>query len=77
MAGKTLNGRIVNKHDTEENWLKAVNFTPERGEVIVYDTDENYDYERLKIGDGVTLVSDLPFVNGVIEDSSIDAICNQ
>lgn len=58
---KRLNGRIVNKHDIEANWLKATNFTPMLGELIVYDVDEVYPYERFKIGDGITNVNDLPF----------------
>ena len=61
MAEKQLNGRIVHKHDTEANWLKATNFIPKQGEIIVYDVDDVYDYERIKIGDGVKVVSDLPF----------------
>ena len=62
MSEKTLsNIRIVNKHDTEANWLKATGFTPKQGELIVYDIDDNYSYERIKIGDGVQNVNDLPF----------------
>jgi hypothetical protein len=56
------NVRIVHKHDTEENWLKATNFIPKQGELIIYDVDDTYDYERMKIGDGNTLVNDLPFI---------------
>ena len=58
---KYLNSRIVHKHDTEENWNKATNFIPKKGELIVYDKDSTYDYERFKIGDGVTVVSNLAF----------------
>lgn len=62
MSEKTLNNiRVINKHDLEENWLKATGFTPKQGELIVYDIDENYSYERFKIGDGVQNVNDLPF----------------
>jgi hypothetical protein len=62
MSEKTLNNiRVINKHDLEENWLKATGFTPKQGEIIVYDIDENYSYERMKIGDGVRNVNDLPF----------------
>lgn len=57
---KTLNTRIVQKHDTSENWAKAVNFTPLQGEIIVYD-----DLKKIKLGDGVTKVNDLEFI---IED---------
>lgn len=63
MSEKLLNSRIVHKHDTEENWLKATNFYPKQGEIIVYDKDATYNYERFKIGDGVTLVSSLPFAD--------------
>lgn len=76
MAEKTLNTRIIHKHDIESNWIKAVNFIPKQGEIIVYDIDENYDYERMKIGDGTTLVSALPFILSTISDESIDLICN-
>jgi hypothetical protein len=53
--------RIIHKHDTEANWKKAKNFIPKKGEIIVYDADEFTDHQRLKIGDGITVVSDLPF----------------
>lgn len=76
MADKTINGRIVHKHDSQANWEKATNFCPKQGELIVYDVDSNYSYERIKIGDGVTLVSNLPFVNDVITNDQIDEICN-
>ena len=62
MAEKKLKARIVQKHETEENWKKAVNFIPKQGEIIVYDIDENYAYERFKIGDGNSKVNDLPFI---------------
>lgn len=61
MAEKNLNARIIHKHDTEENWSLATNFIPKQGEIIVYDKDSTYDYERFKIGDGVTVVNSLPF----------------
>lgn len=79
MAEKTLNTRIVHKHDAEANWLNAINFTPKKGEIIIYDADENYDYQRIKIGDGITLVSDLPFFieeTELITIADIDAICS-
>ena len=61
MIEKEIKSRIIHKHDTEENWLKAVNFIPKKGELIIYDIDTSHDYERFKIGDGITLVSALPF----------------
>lgn len=66
MAEKNIKSRIVHKHDTAENWSKAVNFIPKQGELIVYDIDSTYDYERIKIGDGVTKVNSLPFANDKI-----------
>ena len=64
MAEKNLsNIRIINKHDTEANWLKATGFIPKQGELIVYDKDSTYSYERFKIGDGSTVVSSLPFAD--------------
>lgn len=61
MTEKNFNARIVHKHDTEVNWNKATSFIPKQGELIVYDKDSTYDYERIKIGDGVTNVNSLPF----------------
>lgn len=55
------NSRVILKHDTKINWDKATNFIPLKGEIIVYDRDDTYDYERFKIGDGETLVGTLPF----------------
>lgn len=63
MTEKIINTRIINKHAVESDWLKAVNFTPKQGEFIVYDKDSTYDYERFKIGDGITPVNDLEFVS--------------
>lgn len=77
MAEKNIKSRIIHKHETEANWLLATNFIPKQAEVIVYDIDDNYDYERIKIGDGVQNVNDLPFVNDYISITEIDEICNQ
>ena len=63
MAEKTLKSRIVHKHDSAENWAKAINFIPKQGEIIVYDKDSTNSYERFKIGDGVTNVNSLPFAD--------------
>ena len=48
------------KKDTSENWDKAKNFIPRENEVIVYtDLGSNV----IKIGDGKTLLNELPFVS--------------
>jgi hypothetical protein len=73
---KTVNTRIQNKHDLEVNWKKAVGFIPLAGELVIYDKEVDaagnilelpkgrttaFTYERIKVGDGVTAISDLPF----------------
>lgn len=63
MSDKTIKTRIIHKHAVESDWEKATNFKPLQGEIIVYDIDANYSYQRLKIGDGITLVNDLPFAD--------------
>ena len=81
MTEKNIKSRIIHKHDIEAHWLLAENFVPKQGEIIVYDIDENYNYERFKIGDGVANVSDLPFVSDIIlsdtrtyVDDAIDSV---
>ena len=59
---KNMNARIQHKHDIEANWNKALNFIPKIGEIIVYDIDENYNYSRFKIGDGIRAINDLEFL---------------
>lgn len=70
MTEKKITSRIVHKHDIETNWNKATNFIPLKGELIVYDIDSTHDYERIKIGDGVTKVSALSFA----DDTKVDKI---
>lgn len=74
---KIMNSRLQQKHDIEANWLKAVNFIPKDGEIIVYDAetaDTDFTgteralpitYARVKIGNGINNVNDLPFLHGV------------
>ena len=72
----TLKTRIQNKHDVEENWNKATGFTPMEGELIIYDADSTHSYKRLKIGDGITNVINLPFFNDNLEMQSYRNIIN-
>lgn len=62
MAEKTLKIRTIQKHDTEANW-ESSSIIPKKGEIIVYDPDENHAESRFKIGDGVKTPSALPFQN--------------
>jgi hypothetical protein len=71
MSEKMFNTRIIHKHDTQVNWEKATGFVPKIGELIVYDPDENFGYARMKMGDGVTNVNDLPFVVDIATDEEI------
>ena len=65
---QSLNLRFIHTHDTEENWNKLELFIPKAGEVIVYDVDEFFSYERFKIGDGVTELKNIPFtIENIIE----------
>ena len=70
MASNTVKARIQLKSDTEKNWNKAgpkpgsSGFIPLRGEVIIYLADDTHPFSRLKVGDGTTPVTDLPFVAG-------------
>ena len=60
-----IKSRIQLKNDTEENWNKAVNFIPRKGELIIYNAESSNDnarpFPRLKVGDGITNVVNLPF----------------
>ena len=62
MATNTIKTRIQLKNDTEENWNKAINFVPLKGEVIIYSADDAHPFCRLKVGNGITTVSNLPFI---------------
>ena len=69
MGRVEINTKIINKHDTEANWNSRSSFIPDKSEIIVYDKDDNYNYPRVKIGDGVTTVVALPFiVNAAVQD---------
>lgn len=58
MANKEIKTRIQLKNGTTGDWDKATNFTPLKGEIIIYT-----DTLRFKIGDGTTLLSQLEFMD--------------
>lgn len=60
---KTLKTRVKMKHGKESEWALATKFTPLIGEIIVYDADNNHTSPRFKVGDGLTNVNNLKFVN--------------
>lgn len=63
MSEKNIKSRIIHKHDTEANWIKATNFVPKKGEIIIYDGSGST-ASKFKIGDGSTSVNSLPFAGG-------------
>lgn len=70
MSEKNINSRIAHKHDVESNWIKATNFIPKAGEIIIYDIDHNNTAPRMKVGDGATYVNNLPFVKAVLDENT-------
>ena len=61
MSAKEIKCRQIQKHDIQANWDAQKSFVPKQGEIIIYDIDNNYNYQRVKIGDGITTVVNLPF----------------
>jgi len=59
------------KVDSEENWNKAINYIPDSFTIIVYEFENGS--PRVKIGDGIHKVKDLPFLSTkeVIEDTLV------
>ena len=51
----------VIRTDLASNWEKAKNYIPDPFTIIVYEYDDAS--PRIKIGDGVHAVGDLPFLN--------------
>ena len=70
----TKKARILLKNDSTENWNKATNFIPLLGEVIIYNDAGEDGEARIKMGDGTTLVADLPFIDEYITAAEIDEI---
>jgi len=65
---------VVIKRDTEENWNKAKNYKPPFGTIILYESSTGV--SKLKIGDGETLVNDLPDLIKPSAKVSEDGILN-
>lgn len=86
-ANNTIKTRIQLKSDTEANWKKSVlvadggekvsgnSFVPLSGELIVYTADATHSFCRLKVGDGVTNVVALPFIDaGTINGEEVEIV---
>lgn len=61
MIIKKLNSRIQHKIDSYENWSNVPDFIPFYGEIIIYELNNN-NPTRIKIGNGVDKIIDLPFI---------------
>lgn len=76
MASNILKARTIQKCDTEENWEKATNFIPMKGEMCIYLADDSHSFPRFKVGDGETLINALPFSSvEPIKTTEIDEVC--
>lgn len=75
MASVVTGSRFFQKNGTEANWSKVTDFIPGKGEIIIYNADENHEYPRIKVGNGVDLPKDLPFaMAGNAEDIDLSNI---
>lgn len=54
---------IDNEMGTKENVEGARSFVPQKGEAIIFEPDNEHSFSRLKIGDGITNVLSLPFID--------------
>lgn len=80
-ANNTIKTRIQLKSDTEANWNKAGpkegsnGFVPLPGELIVYTADATHPFCRLKVGNGVDNVVNLPFIDsGTINGEEVEIV---
>lgn len=64
MSNKNLRARVVHMHGSEQRWSE-LSFIPQKGEIIVYDADNNHSAPRFKIGDGLLTAANLPFQNAI------------
>ena len=66
-----IKSNAVVKVDTEENWNKAVNYVPDTFTILVYTFNDKS--PKVKMGDGVHKVRDLPFLSNAqeVEDDTL------
>jgi len=65
---KLLYTKMIQLHDTEAKWSQMTDFVPQKSMLIVYDIDATHNYERLKVGDGVKTVPELPFLDDAVKE---------
>jgi hypothetical protein len=66
------NARFTPKGDIEANWKKANGFVPLKKELILYLPDDKHPITRIKVGDGITGINELPFSVDEIEFPEIE-----
>lgn len=54
--------RLIPMHGKENDL--DLNFIPAKGEIIIYDPDDSYNYSRIKVGDDQKSLSELEFSSG-------------
>lgn len=64
MEQKVLKTRIKQRIDTAENWAQTAE-APLEGELIIYKSTDSAIPNKIKIGDGVTTASNLPFITDI------------
>jgi hypothetical protein len=69
-----MKARVSNLIKTEAEWSK-LNFKPFPGELIVYapDSDDTFECVRIKIGDGIHTLHELPFIIDYTTATLLDA----
>ena len=66
-----MKARVSSLYKTEAEW-NAINFIPLPGEIVIYAPDDaKYTYARVKVGDGITPLHQLPFCLEACVDTKI------
>lgn len=78
LPDRIFNVRIKLRNDSHINWnKKAETFVPMDGEIVIYDVDDSHDFQMIKIGDGITTLGKLPFINDSYNKQQIDNFIQQ
>lgn len=71
MDNINLKTRILLKNGIEADWDMVENFIPLKGEMIIYNADENHSSPRIKVGNGIDIPRNLPFINSTAIDGLV------
>ena len=67
MENNKIGIRLTQLHMQEEKWKLISDFKPAAGEIVIFDKDDIHRTDRMKIGDGITSILNLPFITSEIE----------